>query len=395
MTLAERHIIRPSSPFYKELDQLCFLSKNVYNSALYAVRQHFFGTQKYLAWVNVNNNFVKEHQQDYYALPCKVSQQTIKLVDQNMRSFFGALKTKNSKPRLPKYLHKANGRYVVVYTSQAISHKELLDGYISLSKTSVRIKTDVKDVRQVRVVPQNGYIVIEVLYEKGIKDIDPNAEHIYCGIDLGLNNLITCAFADDAPLIINGKPIKSANQWYNKERARLQSLLTDGKKTSERIKNMTLKRNNKISDYLHKASRMLVNHLTSKGVTDVVIGYNKEWKQGTNMGKVSNQNFVGIPYYKLLNMLKYKCALEGIALHVTEENYTSKCSFLDCESVEKHDTYMGRRVKRGLFVTNGGKYINADVNGALNIIRKVAEITPIGCDLVGVCSTPMVYTVMK
>lgn len=158
MILSERHIIKRSNSLYGELDKICFLSKNLYNSALYAIRQYYFENKKYLSWINVNNNFVKDKQVDYYALPCKVAQQTLKMVDNNMRSFFKALKAKNSKPRLPKYLEKTSGRYMAIYTSQAISRKDLKNGFISLSKTNFRIKTKVSDVKQVRVVPSNNYI---------------------------------------------------------------------------------------------------------------------------------------------------------------------------------------------------------------------------------------------
>lgn len=389
MILSERHVIRKSSPLYSELDGLCFLSKNLYNSALYAIRQYYFENKKYLNWVNVNNMFVSEKQQDYYALPCKVAQQTLKMVDQNMKSFFNAIKAKNSKPKLPKYLDKACGRFVVTYTSQAISRKALKDGYIELSKSSVRIKTKVSDVRQVRVVPQNGFIVVEVLYEAAPKPHDDSAE-VYCGVDFGLNNLMACAFADDRAYIVNGRPLKSINWHYNKERARLQSQLRGEQKSSKRIRGITLRRNNRVNDYLHKATRMLVNHLVSKGVNNVVVGYNKEWKQGIGMGKVNNQNFVCVPYYKLLNMLTYKCELEGIRVIVTEESYTSKCSFLDGEEMRMHDSYMGRRVKRGLFKSSDGRLINADVNGALNILRKV--IGKYDYDSIRVCSTPLAVT---
>lgn len=164
MILTERHIIKRSNSLYNELDNLCFLSKNIYNSALYAVRQYYFENKKYISWINVNKNFVNDKQVDYYALPCKVSQQTLKMVDQNMKSFFNAIKSKKSKPKLPKYLDKIKGRFVVTYTDQAISKKELKHGFIVLSKTNVRIKTKVKDVKQVRIVPRNNFIVVEVLY---------------------------------------------------------------------------------------------------------------------------------------------------------------------------------------------------------------------------------------
>lgn len=389
MILTERHIIKKTNPLYSELDNLCFLSKNLYNSALYTVRQYYFENKKYLSWVNINNNFVKDKQVDYYALPCKVSQQTLKMVDQNMKSFFNAIKAKKSKAKLPKYLDKVKGRFVVTYTNQAIGKKALQNGYVELSKTNVKIKTKVKNVKQVRIVPQNNFIVVEVLYEVKPKPHDKSKE-MYCGIDFGLNNLMTCSFQNDSPLIINGKPLKSINWHYNKEKSRLQSLLDGRKKTSKRIQNITLKRNNRINDYLHKTTKIFVNYLVSKEINNVVIGYNKEWKQGINIGRVNNQNFVGIPYYKLLNMLTYKCELEGISVIVTEESYTSKCSFLDDEDICKHEEYYGKRIKRGLYKASDGRLINADVNGALNILKKV--IGKFEYDSIKVCSTPLVVT---
>ena len=389
MILTERHIIKKTNPLYSELDNLCFLSKNLYNSALYTVRQYYFENKKYLSWVNINNNFVKGKQVDYYALPCKVSQQTLKMVDQNMKSFFNAIKAKKSKAKLPKYLDKVKGRFVVTYTNQAIGKKALQNGYVELSKTNIKIKTKVKDVKQVRIVPQNNFIVVEVLYEVRPKPHDKSKE-MYCGIDFGLNNLMTCSFQNDRPLIINGKPLKSINWHYNKEKSILQSLLDGRKKTSKRIQNITLKRNNRINDYLHKTTKIFVNYLVSKEINNVVIGYNKEWKQGINIGRVNNQNFVGIPYYKLLNMITYKCEMEGISVIVTEESYTSKCSFLDDEDICKHEEYYGKRIKRGLYKASDGRLINADVNGALNILKKV--IGKFEYDSIKVCSTPLVVT---
>ena len=389
MILTERHIIKQSNSLYNELDNLCFLSKNLYNSALYTVRQFYFTNKKYLNWIKINNQFVSEKQQDYYVLPCKVSQQTLKMVDQNMKSFFNAIKVKNSKPKLPKYLDKIKGRFVVTYTNQAISKKALQNGYIELSKTNIKLKTNVKNVKQVRIVPRNNFIVVEILYEVRSK-LHNNSKETYCGIDFGLNNLITCSFQNDSPLIMNGKPLKSINWHYNKEKSRLQSLLDNGKKTSKKIQNITLKRNNRINDYLHKTTKIFVNYLVSKKINNVVIGYNKEWKQGINIGRVNNQNFVQIPYYKLLNMLTYKCEIEGIPVIVTEESYTSKCSFLDDEDICKHEEYVGKRIKRGLYKASDGRLINADVNGALNILKKV--IGKFEYDSIKVCSTPLVVT---
>ena len=386
MILTERHIIKKTNSLYKELDMLCFLSKNLYNSALYTVRQFYFENKKYINWININNQFIKDKQIDYYALPCKVSQQTLKMVDQNMKSFFNALKAKNSKPRLPKYLDKTKGRFVVTYTNQAISKTELKKGYIVLSKTNIRIKTKIHDIQQVRIVPQNNIIVVEVIYKVDCKS---NISDIrkYCGVDFGLDNLMSCGFSDVRPMLINGKPLKSINWYYNKKKAELQSLLKN-KYTSNMLTNLTIKRNNKISNYLHKSSRLFINYLVSNDITDVVIGYNKEWKQGINIGRVNNQNFVNIPYYKLLNMLIYKCELLGITVHITEESYTSKCSFLDNEEICKHEGYKGKRIKRGLYKSSDGRLINADVNGALNILKKV--IGEYKYDSILVCSMSLV-----
>lgn len=386
MILTERHIIKKTNSLYKELDMLCFLSKNLYNSALYTVRQFYFENKKYINWININNQFIKDKQIDYYALPCKVSQQTLKMVDQNMKSFFNALKAKNSKPRLPKYLDKTNGRFVVTYTNQAISKTEFKKGYIVLSKTNIRIKTKIHDIQQVRIVPQNNVIVVEVLYKADCKSNISDVRK-YCGVDFGLDNLMSCGFSDVRPMLINGKPLKSINWHYNKKKAELQSLLKN-KHTSNRITNLTIKRNNKVNDYLHKSSRLFINYLVSNDITDVVIGYNKEWKQGINIGRVNNQNFVNIPYYKLLNMFTYKCELLGITVHITEESYTSKCSFLDNEEICKHEDYKGKRIKRGLYKSSDGRLINADVNGALNILKKV--IGEYEYDSILVCSMPLV-----
>ena len=386
MILTERHIIKKTNSLYKELDMLCFLSKNLYNSALYTIRQFYFENKKYINWININNQFIKDKQTDYYALPCKVSQQTLKIVDQNMRSFFNALKAKNSKPRLPKYLDKTKGRFVVTYTNQAISKTQLKKGYIVLSKTNIRIKTKVHDIQQVRIVPQSNIIVIEVLYKVDCKISNFDIRK-YCGVDFGLNNLMSCGFSDVRPMLINGRPLKSINWYYNKKKAKLQSLLKN-KHTSNKVANLTIRRNNKVNDYLHKSSRLFINYLVSNDITDVVIGYNKEWKQGINIGRVNNQNFVNIPYYKLLNMLTYKCELLGITVHITEESYTSKCSFLDNEEICKHEDYKGKRIKRGLYKSSDGRLINADVNGALNILKKV--IGKYEYDPILVCSMPLV-----
>lgn len=194
-----------------------------------------------------------------------------------------------------------------------------------------------------------------------------------CGIDIGLSNLLTCVFDNGYyPIIYNGKPLKSLNQYYNKKRSKIQRELKikNNKFKSNRLIKLTNKRNRKVEDYLHHVTTNLVNQLVSLDISDVYIGYNLGWKQDINIGKRNNQNFVGIPYYKLIKMIEYKCLLNGIYLHKLNESYTSKCSFIDNEPICKQKEYKGKRLKRGLFESHMGLKINADVNGAYNILRK-------------------------
>lgn len=390
MYLTERHIIKNN----KELDELCFNSKNLYNKALYLVRQHYFETKSYLDWIKVNRLMVDSKDVDYYSLPCKVSNQTLRLLDRNFSSFFSLIKKKQSgdydkNVRIPKYLDK-QGRTVAIFPKDAVSKKSLKKGIIKLSSLSIEILTKVTESNlvEVRVLPRNNHHIIEVTYK--VDEVKPKSDNRrYASIDLGLNNLATVSSNAVKPFIINGRPLKSINQYWNKEKSRLQSLLKGDKKTSKRIESITNKRNNKVKDYLHKSSRLLVNFLVSNDISTLVIGYNEEWKQNINIGKRNNQSFVNIPFYTFIQQLEYKCKLEGINIILTEESYTSKCSFLDNESVEKHENYLGKRIKRGLFRSAKNKIINADLNGSLNILKKVVGEFQYPIE---VCSTPLRVT---
>jgi len=385
MILVEKHIIR-SGKYFNQLIEITRLSKNLYNSGLYAVRQHYFEHKKFLNYVNLNNMFVEQKQQDYYKLPAKVSQQTLKMVEQNFKSFFGSLKSeKTKKVKIPKYLDK-NSSFLTIWTNQAVSLKK--KGYLKLSGTDVYIKTDINHINQVRVVPGNNQLVVEILYEVREKELKKDNGK-YSSIDLGINNLMTLSGNTTKPIIINGKPLKSINQYYNKKKSEIQSKLETINKTkkSKKLNKLTNKRNNKINDYLHKSSKIIINHLVSKDICTLIVGYNQHWKQEINIGKKNNQNFVSIPYLKLLNMLEYKCKKEGINFVKNEESYTSKCSFIDGEEIKKHTKYLGKRIKRGLFESASGKLINADLNGSLNILKKVVGEFQYPIE---VCSTPKV-----
>ena len=392
MILSERHIIK-NSELFNELDNMCFLSKNLYNKGLYIVRQHFFNTEKYLNYNALENILKKSKDVDYYALPTKVSQQILMVLDNNFKSFFKLLEKKKKglykeKVKIPKYLDK-DSRNLLIFTSQAISKKFIKNGIIKLSNVKHVVKTKVKVVKQVRIIHKGNHIVAEVLYEKQSKDIVTNNR--YAAIDLGLNNLATISSNVTKPFIVNGKPLKSINQYYNKTKSNLQSKLKNNEKSNKRISSLNLKRNNKINDYLHKSSTFIVNYLVSNNISMLIVGHNKEWKQNIKIGKKNNQNFVSIPHSRFKELLKYKCELEGIKYIEIEESYTSKCSFLDNEEICKHTSYKGKRVKRGLFKSNDGTLINADVNGSLNILKKV--VGNFDYDPIEVCSTPSVYTV--
>lgn len=392
MYLVERHIIKSNNLLYRELDNVCFLSKNLYNKALYLVRQHYFSTKEYLDYYKLSKLLVNTKDVDYYALNTKVSKETLRLLDRNFKSFFSLIKKKKNneydKPvRIPRYLDK-QGRYATIFEKQAVSKRFLGKGLIKLSNISGVIKTKVTidNIVEVRVLPRTNHYIIEVVYVKEEKQLLPDNGR-YAAIDLGLNNLATVSSNVEKPFIINGRPLKSINQRWNKHKVNLQSRLAS--KSSKQLALVTEKRNNRIKDYLHKCSRKVVNFLVSKNISTLVIGYNEEWKQNISIGRVNNQSFVTIPFRVFVQQLEYKCKLEGINVILTEESYTSKFSFLDNEPLGKKDVYLGKRIKRGLFKTSIGKLINADLNGALNILRKVIGEFQYS---VGACCTPVRVT---
>ena len=359
---------------YRKLDHLCFLSKNLYNSTLYSVRQHYFKTGKYLNYYAINKIFTDDDQKDYRKLPAKVSKQTQMILEQNYNSFFELQKTQGIKnPRPPKYLNKKQGRQVVFYEKGALSFKK--QGYIKLSKTDILVPTKLKkeEVRFVRIVPKNNSINIEIGYKVNVPDY-VNNDH-YASIDIGLNNIAAITSNTIGPMIINGKPLKSINQYYNKKSSKIKSNLKTNYKRESGIKldKLSLKRENKIQDYLHKTTSCIMNYLVSGNINTLIVGYNKGWKQNISIGKVNNQNFVSIPFYKLILQLEYKCKLNGIKLILQEESYTSKCSFIDNEDVKKSDHYCGKRIKRGLFRSKNNILLNSDINGSLNIMKKYLE----------------------
>ena len=377
MKLVEQHIIKSNNVLYKDFDNLCFLSKNLYNQALYRIRQQFFEDKTFKNYSEVNRELHDENQVDYRALPANTSQETLKLVNQNYSSFFKSLQKQIKGVKIPGYLDKTKGRQVVIYNHMTLPDHLLEKGIVKLPKTNIQFRTKQKNIRQVRIVPKNNYIVLEVIYEASLKELLKDNKK-YMSIDLGIDNLASCSSNVTKSFIINGKPVKSINQFYNKKKASLQSELEikNKKKTSKQIQNLTLKRNNKIKDYFHKASRYIVNQLVSQSINTLIIGKNDGWKQETNIGNVNNQNFTQIPHQMFINQLKYKCQLEGINVVEQEESYTSKVSFFDNDFIPTYQVNdelfksSGKRIKRGLYKTSSGLVLNADINGSLNIMRK-------------------------
>jgi len=353
-------------------DTICFKAKNLYNYANYIIRQEFINNGKWIRY-NALDKLLKNHE-TYKELPAQTAQQILKLLDRSWKSFFKAIKdwSKNKskylgRPKLPKY-KKKDGRSVTIFTNQQCRIKS---GYLTFPKTKLKLKTRVEgSLREVRIIPKRTVYIIEIVYQKEINTISKQPKRI-AGIDLGLDNFVTLINnIGIKPIVVNGRAIKSINQYYNKKKAELMSYV-GSRGTSKRIEKLTLKRNNKVKDYLHKVSRFVVNWCKEHDIDTIVIGYNQNWKQEIELGKVINQNFVNIPYYQFLQMLKYKCEEESINLIVIKESYTSGCSFLDNEEICKDNYNKRRRIARGLFKSNNGILINADVNGAYNIVKKV------------------------
>lgn len=320
----------------------------------------------------------RENQFDFRQLPASVSQQVVGQVFKSVNSWIKLKsdfdrnpdKYNNHRPHLPKY-KEGKKQNMVVFTTFSCRVKD--DGYIHFVKNVIEpIKTNVKkdELKQVRIVPQATCYVVEVIYERKETDLNLDKDN-FLSIDLGLNNLCSCiSNVGIKPFIINGKVIKSLNRWYNKKKARLMSYVGDNG-TSRRIRRISLYRNCWIDDKMHKISKYIVNFCVSNNIGRIIIGLNKEWKQEINIGRRNNQHFVSIPHSKLIDKIMYKAKLLGIEVVTHEESYTSKIDHLAFEEMKYQDNYLGKRKRRGLFQSSIGKLINADINGAIGIARKV------------------------
>ena len=374
---------------FKNLKYLCHIAKNLKNQAIYNVRQHYFNNKKYLSY-NENYKMLK-NSENYKKLNSNMAQQILKEVDESFKSFFALLKLVkngqyNSKIKLPNYLAKDG------FTTLVIGFVRLKDDMLivpysnSFRKThkeiAIKLPPVLKDkkIKEIRIIPKQHSRYFEIQYTYEVKEIQRELnENNVLGIDLGIDNLCACVTNAGASFIIDGRKLKSINQYYNKINAKLQSIKDKQKieRTTLRQKRITRKRNNRINDYLSKAARTIVNYCLNNDIGKLVLGYNEDFQRNSNIGSINNQNFVNIPYGKLRDKLIYLCKLYGIEFKLQEESYTSKASFFDGDEIPIYDkenlqeyVFSGKRIKRGLYQTSTGKLINADCNGALNILRK-------------------------
>ena len=373
-------------PHNKEIYNLCKVSKNLYNQALYIVKKELKENNKWLFYYDLNTIMRTttnlEGCVNYKLLKAQVSQQVLKQLETNIKSYIKLIKdwSKNpskykGKPQFPKY--KRDETNLLIYGNQTCSIKK--DGFIHLSKKlKIHIPQfekyydKIKNFKQVRIIPLlDMSFKVEIIYECKEELNNKLNYDLYSSVDLGVDNLVTMVLPDSEPLLFNGKVVKSKNQYFNKTISKLKSKLPKDKYKSKRINRLWVKRDNYLNDFFHKLNRCIVRTLVKQGIGNIVVGYNRGWKDSIRISKRNNQTFVSIPYLNMLQKLKYKCELVGINVIVNEESYTSKCDSLVLEPVCKHESYLGKRVKRGLFQSSIGKLINADVNGALNILRKV------------------------
>ncbi len=383
----ERHIINRQNKWYKLLENKCYIAKNIYNHANYLIRQTFIKTNKYLTYREVEKLLHDDVEYpDYWDLGlANSSQQILRVLDKNWKSFFKAIKDWKlhpekylGRPKLPKY-KKKNGlkEFALTYNQFKLKSDNLIHFPKTLNGFTIKpnfINNQYDTIQQVRFIPQNDRIVVEIVYLKTLADINIKSDN-YIGIDLGIDNFATIVSNNGIAQIINGKGLKSINKYYNKLIAQYKSQLDladkNNKLYSHRLYSITNKRNDIINHFMFNAVNYVIKLAVNNNISTIVIGKNECWKQNCNLGKVNNQTFTQIPYNSFISKLTYKCEEYGIKLIETDESYTSGTSFLDNELPIKDFYNKKRRIKRGLFKSNQGKYINADINSACQILRKV------------------------
>lgn len=382
---------------YQILKELCQYSNNLYNVALYNIRQYFFNEKQFFTY---ESNYYKCKENENYALlQAGVAQQTLKVADRSFKSFFNLLKKcktgdyRYHDVKIPHY-RKKGGYFNLILSTNAIS---VVNGYFKLPisrgyRKSHPYMEDILipymerlngvELKEVRICPHdNGrYFKIQYVYRWYKKETLVNPDNIMA-IDLGVENLATCVSNVETPFIMNGRKLKSINQYWNKEKARLQSIaMKQGMRTTHQINRITIKRNNCVNDIIKKTARYIINNCIEHQIGTLIVGYNKDFKRSVNIGKINNQNFVQIPLSNLRQQLEFLCWTYGISYIEQEESYTSKSSFIDNDILPEYKAeqpylgqFSGKRIHRGLYQSKDGIVINADVNGAANIGRKCKQ----------------------
>ncbi|MFH7024296.1 MAG: RNA-guided endonuclease InsQ/TnpB family protein [Heteroscytonema crispum UTEX LB 1556] len=387
MHQVEKHVIKNGHEWFDYCNEITTVSRQLYNTAQFTQRQGFFygwGTQ---SQAKLDSLF--KQNENYKLMPAKVAQLVFKQNADAWIAYYKALsayKNDSSKftarPKPPSYIDEKN---LVKFNNQAVGKREFSKGWIVPSMSPIRIPLipglKFEDLCEVRIVPRTGCFVVEIVYEilEHSEFFCSLNSQLNAAIDIGLNNLATIVFNDPTiqPIAVNGKPLKSANQFYNKQIAKFRGFLPNGRGRSKRIASIVRNRNNFVDEYLHQSTKMIVDEFLRLGVTHVSIGKNEQWKTHLNLGKRTNQNFTQIPHARFIEMLTYKLERVGITVKVLEESYTSKASFIDWDiiptfnpnNIHKH-VFSGRRVKRAWYISKDGLKIHADVNGAFNIGRK-------------------------
>ena len=384
MDLTEKEIIYSTDERFVLIKDLCHLSKNLYNAALYDVRQYYFETKSYRTWQSQKLVFTKNHNPDYYALQSNLAGEVLMQVGRQFIGFFND--KSNKKKRIPKYKNK-NGYNIITFPKLAISkyikfdrYKQLYTYTLCKKSYNLKIQSSKPNIKMVKFVYDEAKDLIKCfkIYEVEQPELKSDNSR-YFSIDPGLNNIVSIYNnIGIRPLLYNGRPIKSINQYYNKTNAKLRSELPTNVKSSKRLKQLSFKRNNKIDYEMHKISTHIINEAVKNDISKIFIGNNIGWKSTIKMGKRNNQNFVNIPHTKLFNQLLYKGLLNGIEVIFTEESYTSKASFFDKDELPvygENDNYKfsGKRISRGLYKDSKGNLWNADLNGGGNIMRKVSD----------------------
>ena len=387
--LTQKNRLRLNSTELDLVQKMAYHSARLYNVGLYSVRQYFFDNDAYL---NYSKNYhVCKGNENYKYLLSDTAQQILRIVERDMKSFFALLRMKkagkySAKVRIPGYKPKEGLSMILIQGRSA----RIRNGYVIVGfskyfkeeyKPAIKNLTfklpkniQVEKLQELRIIPVFGgkEFEVEFVYKKDIEEHNLEKTN-HLSIDFGLNNFATCFNSIvGSSFIINGRYIKSVNQRYNKERARLQSIKDQQnyKFETKRLFKLTQKRKFVLNDFFNRSVKHITDYCISSDIGSIVLGDFSGIKQEINIGKVNNQNFVQIPYGIFKRKLKSKCEQMGIEVSQIEESYTSKCSFLDKESIEKHETYLGKRVKRGLFRTASKVLVNADVNGSANILVK-------------------------